>query len=619
MTELVYNYHKTILDQNCVEGNLYVIKHTNQIEDWYNKIFDYEYLVYLDNIESINKLKEILRIDIYQFEDKFIYWFWGNRIIKSTNVERSLNVGGYLKEQDKLMNSTCMPAWLERHIYEDLKAEYKPDYIEFTTNLNSNKLKNQIYLGTYFPRTYAEFFCITFNLFENKIIASKFQKKNEINILSLGCGSGGDVLGVVISLNRFFGNIKKINITAIDGNSYALESLESIINETQKFIDKEIILIKKHEVYENLSTPIIQGENQFDFIITSKMLNELISLKKQNNVYYEFVKNNVRLISDDGFMIVSDVTAQSGNGEFNPMMMNKQINKALLENYNYKSLLPLSCAYFDCQCKIDCFYQKKFIVSHKYVNQDVSKIAYRVIAQKNVVEEVLHQTNFYKLVIHNEKICDYTSSNSEYADAFKLYNDNHSVLKKEDKSTLDIITPQQIKIDNKNDEQVEFQLLDKEEDPLIIQEELDNNDEYYNGCFVIDTNVFVECPDIISKIDDNWYIVLSNKVLEELDHLKIKKNLSNSQKKKVAKALKEINRMIDLRDIEFEDAAPKLLPQDYDKNKADNLILSVALKRKEDNPILLTSDNGLQIKAKSLNIPTFKLIEYLTYYNNKNL
>ena len=51
-----------------------------------------------------------------------------------------------------------------------------------------------------------------------------------------------------------------------------------------------------------------------------------------------------------------------------------------------------------------------------------------------------------------------------------------------------------------------------------------------------------------------------------------------------------------------------LLPNDFNKKSPDNFILSVALYYKTENPIMLTSDNGLQIKAKGLNITTIKLI-----------
>ena len=127
--------------------------------------------------------------------------------------------------------------------------------------------------------------------------------------------------------------------------------------------------------------------------------------------------------------------------------------------------------------------------------------------------------------------------------------------------------------------------------------------------YIIDTNVFVDYPDIISKIDKKYNIVLSAKVIDELDYLKV--SLTEEQKKNVQKALRLINENIDKRGIKMEIADSSLLPNDLNKKSPDNLILSVALKFREENPIILTSDNGLQIKAKGLGLTTIKLKEFL--------
>lgn len=127
--------------------------------------------------------------------------------------------------------------------------------------------------------------------------------------------------------------------------------------------------------------------------------------------------------------------------------------------------------------------------------------------------------------------------------------------------------------------------------------------------YIIDTNVFVDHPDIISKIDRNYSIVLSAKVIDELDYLKI--SLTEEQKKNVQKALRLINDSIDKRGIKMDTADLTLLPNDFNKRSPDNFILSVALKYKSENPIMLTSDNGLQIKAKGLGITTITLKDFL--------
>ena len=127
--------------------------------------------------------------------------------------------------------------------------------------------------------------------------------------------------------------------------------------------------------------------------------------------------------------------------------------------------------------------------------------------------------------------------------------------------------------------------------------------------YVVDTNVFVNCPEIISKIGKKYKVILSAKVVDELDTLKIK--LDDTGKSSVRKALREINREFDSPNVIMEIADTSLLPDDFDKRSPDNLILSVALKYKNSNAIVLTSDNELTIKAKGLGLTAISLKDFL--------
>lgn len=125
--------------------------------------------------------------------------------------------------------------------------------------------------------------------------------------------------------------------------------------------------------------------------------------------------------------------------------------------------------------------------------------------------------------------------------------------------------------------------------------------------YIIDTNVFVNCPDIISKIDKQYQVTLSAKVVDELDKLKV--TLNPNGQKAVQDAIRNINRCYETRNLTMEIADISLLPADFNPKSPDNQILSVALKLKNDktNPIILTSDNGLQLKSKGLGITTISL------------
>ena len=124
----------------------------------------------------------------------------------------------------------------------------------------------------------------------------------------------------------------------------------------------------------------------------------------------------------------------------------------------------------------------------------------------------------------------------------------------------------------------------------------------------------MDCPDIISKIDRRYPIILSAKVTDELDKMKIK--LTEERRQNAEKALRNLNNETQ-HEILYEFADTSLLPDDFDKRSPDNMILSVALKYKEQNPIMLTSDNGLQLKSKILGISTISLKALLRYDNKR--
>lgn len=129
--------------------------------------------------------------------------------------------------------------------------------------------------------------------------------------------------------------------------------------------------------------------------------------------------------------------------------------------------------------------------------------------------------------------------------------------------------------------------------------------------YLIDTNVFIKCPDIISRIPKEYPIVLSAKVLDELDYLKV--SLEDEDDKSAAqKALKYISK-VKGHNISYEFSDVNLLPPDLHKKNADNMILSIALKYKMrgDKLTILTQDNGMIVKANALDIETISLDDFL--------
>lgn len=133
--------------------------------------------------------------------------------------------------------------------------------------------------------------------------------------------------------------------------------------------------------------------------------------------------------------------------------------------------------------------------------------------------------------------------------------------------------------------------------------------EGMDNIYIIDTNVFVKCPDIISKIGSQYKVIIPATVLEELDKLKLKESVD---KQALSNAAKNICRAFEQNFSKMEDADTSLLPNGFNASNPDCKILSVALKHKQEgcNPILLTSDNMLRSRAVGLGLKSLTLKEF---------
>jgi rRNA-processing protein FCF1 len=140
----------------------------------------------------------------------------------------------------------------------------------------------------------------------------------------------------------------------------------------------------------------------------------------------------------------------------------------------------------------------------------------------------------------------------------------------------------------------------------LKNEYINNTIKNKSNIFIFDTNAIMDFYNMLKQfIDLNKQIIIPFNVLEELDG---KKNCTNEEKSyKARNGLKAINELMNI--IKFESPSNSVLPQGMDKQKNDNQILSVAIINKEKNPIIITNDIGIKIKAKSLNIEVWDLSE----------
>lgn len=142
--------------------------------------------------------------------------------------------------------------------------------------------------------------------------------------------------------------------------------------------------------------------------------------------------------------------------------------------------------------------------------------------------------------------------------------------------------------------------------------------------YLIDTNIFVNHPYILSRLRDDENVVLAYTVIDELKYRCSDKSTEYQAKEAIDQILKWQKSKAER--IVFEESDIRILPEglfEEDKtnnNNNDNKILSIALKKKElfEEVVLLTSDKALQIKAQSCGVEYVDLKDFLTSHTIVN-
>lgn len=325
---------------------------------------------------------------------------------------------------------------LEKYVFDNLDAIYCPDAISATQNLNNDEEMNKKYLGTYFPRTFVEAYYIYEQLFLKEEVQENFRNKEEISVLIIGSGTGGDLIGLIQVLNSVFVN-KKIKVFSFDGNKIALKYQREMIKELPKFLNsKNSIHVTTYTVkFKNAKsiTDILENYNiqKVDIVQSFKMGNEIYNQSKGEEIFYELVNIAELYLNKSGIFVLEDVTNSNYDGKFNTAVMSSQVRKYFKENTNsnLRYIIPTCCAKWHKLCKYGkCFSKVEYKIIHRYISE-VSKVTYKVFVKQPLGEQLIKyisDENCYELAPRtyctNETYL-YNQSfppSSRVADPFKL-------------------------------------------------------------------------------------------------------------------------------------------------------------------------------------------------------
>jgi hypothetical protein len=296
-----------------------------------------------------------------------------------------------------ILKNKSLPKWLDKIIYTDFEAIFELHPQEVAYNPDQPYDFVRIYLGTYFPRSYAEAFCIVNNLLENNCYFSNVNTLEEINILDFCCGTGGEIVGLIDVLQSKLPNLKRINIDAFDANPDAIRFLYHLMESISDSGDIGVeININPQGIFisseQDLSDLVNLTNVQYHFIVSFKALNEFIQsgLFKGNNVYSLVSSYFLPLLSDVGVLILSDVATKLNNSElFYPQILNAGINSYINSSNNeYKTVYPYPCYFHEMTCN-GCYMQDMFTISHSRKKNDVSKVVYRIMCRKSFADIIV--------------------------------------------------------------------------------------------------------------------------------------------------------------------------------------------------------------------------------------
>lgn len=264
-----------------------------------------------------------------------------------------------------MSDSVSLPQWLDDYIFNQLKANYCPSNSDMTV-IDWDKSNVLNYLGTYFPRSYAEAYCIFSNFYTKDILSWLFRDK--VSIFDFGCGTSGEIIGLLSAMVNLLPNIQWVEITALDGNHNALRIFEDIIKVCSTHVDVNVayrIIPTVIDDFYDLSLLDSILTNDFDIIISCKSICEFVTKERfeKQNPYEHIVKTFLPKLEPLGAMILVDVTTYNNvSQEWLPLMMDSGLSKT--------------------GCKVimkNRGYNQTFTVSHSRQEKDVSKVAWRII------------------------------------------------------------------------------------------------------------------------------------------------------------------------------------------------------------------------------------------------
>lgn len=272
-----------------------------------------------------------------------------------------------------------------------------PNHLKAASNLGNTHRENLAYLGTYFPRSALEAHSLFLHLLETiPALRKATSQKKSIKVLDFGCGTGGELIGLLSAFCRVFGEeAPAMEVHAVDGNGDAMNLARQLVESFAEDVGMDVKLATTERVVSERDYLKSQmaAWGPFDIIVTSKFLNEVNDMFSEP--YRWFAASLMPLLAEDGIAVFMDVTCQQSaarGGQWSGLQMYKELGEFQLEDERFRTLFPIVCNAKSC-CAHGCqgFPQLVFDFSELgYAMQ--TKLACRVMCQEGLWRQVRRET-----------------------------------------------------------------------------------------------------------------------------------------------------------------------------------------------------------------------------------
>ena len=326
---------------------------------------------------------------------------------------------------------------LESVLFEEFDAQYCRRRGDARFNADSDEAEVRSYLGTYFPRSWAEHTLIWKRLLVHKAIQNSLQSQDCIRLLDVGSGTGGHLYAVVEQLRTQFKK-SRIKVLAIDANEQALNK-QCKLHERLMFngVDIDFKLMRFELDSDRFGQQLLEicqsSEGNFDIVLSSKFLSEISSYAQKAGLnsrgfYQGFLEVADKILSPHGIVSLVDVNIPIEH-RFVAEIMRSEIQQVRTQGADLDVIMPLHCgAYYErCCANGSCYMTIPLGLLHRGCNgeNDVTKICFRVLARGWLSRQIFKDVEAVPTMINvnetgscNQGIARRGLCASGYADCF---------------------------------------------------------------------------------------------------------------------------------------------------------------------------------------------------------